>query len=74
MRLFKGVGVVFQCPKLNWRSATWRSQTAFCVPCRRSYDKARDADGTIAGLIVWAATRARRFERRAFARQIAKKA
>jgi hypothetical protein len=31
----------------------------FCAECQRSYDRARDQDGTIAGAIVWAASRAR---------------
>lgn len=36
----------------------------FCGPCARSYDRANAKDNTIAALIVWAARRTRRFERR----------
>ncbi|KKW46563.1 MAG: hypothetical protein UY96_C0003G0066 [Parcubacteria group bacterium GW2011_GWB1_56_8] len=34
-----------------------------CTNCGRSYDRARDKDVTIRGVIVWVATTVRRFER-----------
>lgn len=42
----------------------WRYAGSLCGPCGRSHDRANDGDGTIMGVIEWAATRARRFERR----------
>ena len=45
---------------------TWgTSALMLCRKCADSYDRfRRDSDGTVADLILWAATRARQFERR----------
>lgn len=42
---------------------------ALCARCARAYDAANERDNTFVGLIVWAAQRARRFERRRVRRQ-----
>lgn len=41
----------------------WGSMV-MCRPCARSYDQARNRDASTAALIEWAATRARRYERK----------
>jgi hypothetical protein len=50
-----------KCIVCNKENPTGRR---FCKTCARSYDRLMVyADGTTAGLIYWAARRARRFER-----------
>lgn len=41
-----------------------RYSTEMCEPCNRSYDRYAHDTGAIWDVIVWAADRARRFERR----------
>lgn len=45
-----------------------RHGSFFCAPCARSYDRNLLSDYTVLGAILWAASRARRAERKRVSR------